>query len=135
MNTTTIVVADDDPPIRRLIAYALTRRGYEVLEAEDGEEALALIRRALPALAVLDVMMPGMSGLQVTQALAQDAATAGIPVMIVSAKGQAAEVEAGLGSGARAYMVKPFAPRELAARVAELLTKEGAGDGSVAGNR
>ena len=121
MSAPIIVVADDDPPIRRLLVFTLQRRGYQVLEAGDGETALALIRQSLPALAVLDMMMPGLSGLEVTQALAQDPATAGIPVMIVSAKGQESEVEAGLTGGACSYIVKPFAPRDVAARVAGIL--------------
>ncbi len=124
MSATTIVVADDDPPIRRLLAYTLQRRGYQVLEAADGETALALIRQSLPALAILDMMMPGLSGLEVTRALAQDPATAGIPTMIVSAKGQEAEIEAGLAGGACSYIVKPFAPRDVATRVAEILGHE-----------
>ncbi len=116
-----IVVADDDPAIRNLVAFTLRRRGHTVLEAGDGMQALALVREALPDLIVLDVMMPGLDGLEVAGALARDAATAGIPILMLSAKGQAVEVRAGLASGAAAYLVKPFAPRDLAARVAELL--------------
>ncbi|MGH2352890.1 MAG: response regulator transcription factor [Chloroflexota bacterium] len=119
-----IVVADDEADIRRLIVFTLRRRGYTVLEASAGDAALELVRQERPDLVVLDVMMPGMSGLEAAQALSGDPATAGIPVIILSAKGQAAEVEAGLTSGARAYLVKPFAPQDLASRVAGVLAAE-----------
>lgn len=116
-----IVVADDEPDIRRLIVFTLRRRGYTVIEANAGDMALELIRQEQPDLAVLDVMMPGLSGLEVARALAADASTSHIPVLLASAKGQVAEVEAGLSTGARAYIVKPFSPPKLAAQVAELL--------------
>ena len=119
--TVRIVVADDDPDIRRLIVYALGRRGYTVFEASDGELALALVQQELPDLVVLDVMMPGLTGLAVAEVMTCDPSTAAIPIIILSAKGQVAEVEAGLDSGARAYLVKPFAPRALAAEVERAL--------------
>jgi DNA-binding response OmpR family regulator len=122
-----IVVADDEADIRGLVAFTLRRRGHTVLEASAGDTALELIKTELPDLVVLDVMMPGMSGIEVAQALAADPATRAIPVVLLSAKGQATEVAAGLGSGAAAYLVKPFAPRELGERVAALLS--GHGDG------
>ena len=105
-----IVVADDEADIRRLTVFTLQRRGYTVLEATAGDTALDLIRAEQPDLAVLDVMMPGLSGLEVAHALSQDSATARIPVILLSAKGQASEVQQGLASGARFYMVKPFSP-------------------------
>src|SRR6266498_1268922 len=108
-----IVVADDEPDIRRLVAFALCRCGYEVAEAAAGDAALDLVRTEVPDLVVLDVMMPGMNGTAVARALGEDERTAGIPVLLLSARGQAAEIEEGMTSGARAYMVKPFAPPEL----------------------
>jgi DNA-binding response OmpR family regulator len=119
-----IVVADDDPDIRRLIVFTLRRRGYDVQEAGRGDTALDLVRAQKPDLVVLDVMMPGLTGLEVAEALKANAETATIPIIILSAKGQASEVNAGMGAGAQAYMVKPFAPQELAAKVAELLGPE-----------
>jgi len=119
-----IVVADDEADIRRLITFTLRRRGYEVHEAADGDEALDLIREVHPDLAVLDVMMPGRSGLEVAQSLTASSETAGIPVVILSAKGQMTEVEAGITSGARAYLVKPFVPTELAAEIEKILSPE-----------
>ena len=118
-----IVVADDEDDIRRLTVFTLRRRGHEVIEASSGDLALAVIRRELPDLAVLDVMMPGMSGLEVAAAMRADAATAAVPIIMLSAKGQASEINEGLSSGANFYLVKPFSPRELAERVAALLAE------------
>lgn len=118
-----IVVADDDPFIRRLVVFTLKKRGYEIFEAGDGETALALIRRERPDLAVLDVLMPGMNGLEVTQELARDPATTAIPVLILSASAQAVEIEAGFASGARDYLTKPFEPAVLGERVQALLNQ------------
>jgi two-component system, OmpR family, response regulator MtrA len=119
--TARIVVADDEADIRRLIVFTLRRRGYEIIEASTGDSALAQVRDSMPDLVVLDVMMPGLTGLEISRLLAADAATASIPILMLSAMGQAAEIEAGLSSGAHSYLVKPFAPRELADRVAEML--------------
>jgi DNA-binding response OmpR family regulator len=117
----TILIADDEPNIRQLVAFTLRRRGYSILEAEDGTTALDLIRVGSPDLAVLDVMMPGMTGIAVVQEMMGDAVMAEIPVILLSAKGQGVEIEEGLASGARLYLVKPFSPRELAERIAEVL--------------
>jgi DNA-binding response OmpR family regulator len=117
----TILIADDEPNIRQLVAFTLRRRGYTVIEAEDGVVALDLIRSELPDLAVLDVMMPGLTGIAVVQQLFATPETATIPVILLSAKGQGVEIVEGVASGARMYLVKPFSPRELADRVAEVL--------------
>lgn len=116
-----IVVADDSLDIRTLIGFTLRRRGYTVLETDAGDAALDLIRREQPDLALLDVMMPGLNGLEVAQRLTADPATSAIPIIMLSAKGQLTEIEAGMATGAVAYLVKPFIPREMAARVAEVL--------------
>ncbi len=116
-----IVVADDEDDIRRLVAFTLRHRGYTVLEAVDGLQALQIIRAEQPDLAVLDVMMPHMSGLDVVREMASNVATASIPVLIVSAKGQSNDIEAGLATGATSYLTKPFSPRVLAERVATIL--------------
>lgn len=122
--TPTVVVADDEADIRRLIVFTLRRRGYTVLEAAAGDLALALIRREMPDLAVLDVMMPGLTGIEVAQAMSADPATKRIPIIMLSAKGQVSEIEAGLKSGARIYMLKPFSPQDLAQRVANVLAEQ-----------
>lgn len=116
-----VLVADDEADIRRLISYTLQRRGYRVTQAPAGDEALKLAMDEPPDLAVLDVTMPGLSGLEVTRELAARPATARVPVILVSANGQAAEIAAGLASGACAYIVKPFTPHELVDRVAAVL--------------
>ena len=120
-----ILVADDDPFIRRLVVFTLKKRGYHVLEACDGATALNLARQEQPNLVVLDVLMPEMTGLEVTRALAQDPATSHIPVLILSANAQRSDIEAGLTSGATAYVVKPFEPKVLGEHVAEILAKQG----------
>ena len=116
-----LVVADDEPDIRRLVSFTLRRRGYTVLEAADGDAAYGLIARERPDLAILDVMMPGMTGIEVIRRLRQSEELAAIPVVLLSAKGQMREIEDGLGSGAAAYIVKPFTPAALARQVEGLL--------------
>ena len=120
-----IVVADGDPYIRRLVAFTLKKRGYGIFEAGDGVTALALVRQEKPDLVVLDVLIPTMNRLDVTRALVQDPATSNIPVLILSASAQQSEIEAGLASGATAYLIKPFEPKVLGERVAEILTQKG----------
>jgi CheY-like chemotaxis protein len=116
-----IVVADDEANIRKLVTLTLKREGYEILEATSGDAALELIKAERPELAVLDVRMPGMTGLEVAKALSEDPETAAIPVVVLSASAQESEMEAGLAAGATAYVTKPFAPAELAARVRSIL--------------
>lgn len=116
-----IVVADDDDDIRGLIVFTLERRGYDVIEARNGGEALALVREHAPALVVLDVMMPELTGPEVATAIRRSDANADVPIVMLSAKGQTYEIDEGLASGADRYLVKPFAPRELADVVATLL--------------
>jgi CheY-like chemotaxis protein len=116
-----ILVADDEPHIRKLVTFTLKTKGYEVLEAADGGEALEAARTGAPDLILLDVMMPVMTGYDVLDRLKADPATADIPVIILSAKSQAAEVQEGLARGALEYISKPFTPKELAQRVADML--------------
>ncbi len=118
-----ILVADDEADIRELVSFALRRRGYVILDAAAGDTALDLIRAEQPDLVVLDVGMPGLNGLEVVTAMKADPACASIPIIILSAKGQVVEVEQGLSVGAQRYLVKPFAPKELAAMVSEVLAQ------------
>lgn len=122
-----IVVADDEADIRRLVAFTLRRRGYVVIEAGAGDEALALIRQEHPDLAVLDVLMPGLTGTEVTEALSQDPVTASIPIILLSALGQVTDVKAGLQSGAQMYLTKPFAPPDLVESVVTILATRTSG--------
>jgi two-component system response regulator MtrA len=119
---TRVVVADDNTDIRELVTLKLTQAGYEVLPARDGAEALELVRRTRPDVAVLDVMMPAKSGIDVCREMRADEGTAAIPVLLLTAKAQTSDVVTGFGAGADAYMCKPFSPRELLSQVKTLLT-------------
>ncbi len=121
--TARIVIADDDEDIRRLVAFMLRKRGYTVSEASAGDVALTLMRDELPDLAVLDVMMPGLTGLDVAREATADPRTAHIPIIMLSAKGQAVDIDIGLHAGARRYLTKPFAPQQLADEVAAVLAE------------
>ena len=116
-----ILVVDDEPDIRELIGDTLRFAGWTTLFAADGEEALTRIAADPPDLIVLDVMMPRLDGRSVVQRVRADPRTAATPVVMVSARGQAADVERGLAAGAAAYLVKPFSPRELVATIRSLL--------------
>ncbi len=116
-----VLVADDDPDILDLVRYRLERSGYAVATAADGVEALRLADELSPALAVLDVMMPALNGFEVTKRLRETPATAGIPVILLTARAQEADVQEGFASGADDYLRKPFSPRELSARVQAIL--------------
>ena len=119
--TPLVLVADDDPDILDLVRYRLERSGYEVATATDGVEAVRLAGELTPALAVLDVMMPSLDGLEATRRLRNDPATAEIPVILLTAKAQDADVQEGFLAGADDYIRKPFSPRELSARVQAVL--------------
>jgi DNA-binding response OmpR family regulator len=116
-----VLVADDDKDILALVAFRLERSGYEVVTAADGEEALRLARERTPDLAVLDVMMPKLTGYDVTRALRADESTSRIPVILLTARVQEADVARGFEAGADDYVKKPFSPQELRARVQAIL--------------
>jgi len=116
-----VLVADDDDDIRSLVIFRLERSGYRTVVARDGEEALALALERVPALAVLDVMMPKLDGYEVTRRLRSEDATRGMPVILLTARAQDADVARGFESGADDYIRKPFSPQELLARVQAIL--------------
>lgn len=120
---TKILIADDEPNILISLEYLMKREGYEVSIARDGQEALDALRRDLPALVLLDVMMPKKSGFEVCQELRADAAIRDTLVLMLTAKGRETDVAKGLGVGANAYMTKPFSTRELVQKVKELLER------------
>ena len=119
--TPLVLVADDDPDILTLVGFRLERAGYEVLPARDGEEALALALERQPDLAILDVMMPKLDGYEVTQRLRDNPATSGMPVILLTARVQEADITRGFEAGADDYIKKPFSPHELRARVQAIL--------------
>jgi DNA-binding response OmpR family regulator len=116
-----VLVADDDDDIRDLVAFRLDRAGYTVLRAGDGQQALDLAKEHVPDLAVLDVMMPKLTGYDVTRELRANAATSRIPVILLTARVQEADVARGFEAGADDYVKKPFSPQELKARVQAVL--------------
>jgi DNA-binding response OmpR family regulator len=113
----TVLLAEDDADIQFLVSFRLRKEGYKVSVFGDGLSAMADAREHPPDLAILDVMMPGMSGLEVCRELRKDPATANIPVILLTALAQEADITAGLAAGADDYIVKPFSPRDLATRV------------------
>jgi len=119
----TVLVADDDEDILQLVSFRLERAGYTVVTAGDGQQALAAARQHQPDLAVLDVMMPGLNGYEVTRQLRADPATAAIPVILLTARVQEADVSRGFEAGADDYLRKPFSPQELRSRVQALLAR------------
>jgi DNA-binding response OmpR family regulator len=119
----TVLVADDDPDIRDLVVFKLEQAGHRVIAVGDGSAALRSVREHMPDIAVLDIMMPGMSGIDVCRQLRADPVTAEIPVIFLTARAQEADVEAGFAVAADDYVVKPFSPRELLSRVQAVLAR------------
>jgi len=119
--TRKVLIADDEPNIVVSLEYLMQREGHAVTIARDGVAALAAIRRDRPDIVLLDVMMPGMSGFDVCQAVRADAALAGVKILMLTAKGRDTDAAKGAALGADAYMTKPFSTKELAARVRALL--------------
>lgn len=119
--TKKILIVDDEPNIVAALDYLLQRSNYEVLTAQDGEEALKQVERHLPDLVLLDVMIPLKSGYEVCQRMRERADWRHIKIIMVSAKGREAEINKGLSIGADLYVTKPFSNTELVARIDELL--------------
>ncbi len=115
-----VLVADDDDDILLLVTTRLTRDGYDVVSARNGVEALALAQEHEPRVAVLDVGMPGLDGIEVLTAIRGTAALKRTRVVLLTAKAQESDVRRGYDAGADAYVKKPFSPAELAGRVREL---------------
>jgi DNA-binding response OmpR family regulator len=120
---TVVLVADDDADIRDLVAFKLEQAGFEVLAVEDGQAALDQARSHRPTLAVLDVSMPGLSGIDVCRMLRADSATADMLIIMLTARVQEQDVEGGFSAGADDYVTKPFSPRELVSRIQSLLSR------------
>jgi two-component system phosphate regulon response regulator PhoB len=118
-----ILVVDDEADIRELVEYNLAKEGYKVVCAATGEEALKKARAGVPDLIILDLMLPGVDGLEVCRLLKSDARTQRIPIVMLTAKGEESDIVAGLELGAADYVTKPFSPRVLVARVRAMLRR------------
>ncbi len=118
-----VVVVEDEADIREVIEYNLNREGYRTSSVSDGEQALQMIRKAEPDLVLLDLMLPGLDGIEVCQQLKSDPSTRDIRIIMVTAKGEERDVLLGLGVGADDYVTKPFSPRELLGRVKAVLRR------------
>ncbi len=130
-----ILVVEDEADILELIDYKLSQEGFQVLQAADGELALEQARSQDPDLILLDIMLPGLDGLEVCRRLKRDAVTEDMPIIFVSAKGEESDVVTGLELGADDYLTKPFSPRELAARVRAVLRRKSRKDETVTAER
>jgi DNA-binding response OmpR family regulator len=120
-----ILVAEDERDIRDLITFTLNYAGHQVVAVSNGEEAVEAAILEMPDMILLDVRMPKMTGYEACQKIKLNMDLQHIPIVFLSAKGQESEIRTGLDVGATEYLLKPFAPMELTARVNELLTQYG----------
>ena len=118
-----ILVVDDEEDILELVTFNLTREGYVVWCASSGEEALESIKKQIPHLIILDLMLPGIDGLEVARRLKKNQSMENIPIIMLTAKGEEADIVTGLELGADDYITKPFSPRVLTARVRTVLRR------------
>ena len=118
-----VLLVEDDPVILRLLEVNFELEGFDVVLAHDGAEGIELARSERPDLVISDIMMPNVSGLELVAALKGDGDTAGIPIILLSAKAQSADVKAGMEAGADDYVTKPFEPLELVDRVRALIAR------------
>jgi two-component system, OmpR family, response regulator len=123
VNLATVLVADDDRDIRDLVSFKLSQAGFRLQVCDDGITALAAIEAEPPDLAVLDVMMPGLSGIDVLRKVRDDERLHGVRVILLTARSRDADVDAGFATGADDYIIKPFSPRELLHRVNAVLAR------------
>ena len=125
MGKTKIVVVEDEADILEVIDYNLSKEGFNVSSALDGEKGLVLVQKEIPDLVLLDLMLPGIDGIEICRQLKADSATRSISIIMVTAKGEESDIVLGLGIGADDYVLKPFRPRELIARVKSVLRRGG----------
>ena len=118
-----ILIVEDEPDIRKLVNYNLVQERFKVLEAEDGEQGLKIVQREKPDLVILDLMLPGLSGMELCKILRGRSETEKLPVLMLTAKAGEADRIVGLEMGADDYLAKPFSPRELVARVRAILRR------------
>jgi two-component system, OmpR family, phosphate regulon response regulator PhoB len=125
-----VLIVEDEPDIRDLLAFHLEREGYHVTRSRTGADALRQVRARPPDLILLDLMLPELGGLDVCRRLRQDPRTASVPIVMLTARGEEVDRIIGLELGADDYIVKPFSPKEVVARVRAVLRRAGARDGA-----
>jgi two-component system, OmpR family, phosphate regulon response regulator PhoB len=123
MNGKTVLIVEDEPAIRDMVGFALTRAGFHVDEAVDGTEAQARLAERLPDMILLDWMLPGMSGLELARRLKRDEYTREVPIIMLTARGEEDDKVGGLEAGVDDYVTKPFSPRELVARIKAVIRR------------
>lgn len=123
MAKTTILIIEDETDIRELVKYNLQREGFVVLESESGEDGLKVVERTIPDLILLDLMLPGKDGLEICRMLKRNERTQHIPVVMMTARGEESDIVMGLELGAEDYIVKPFSPKVLGARIKAVLRR------------
>jgi len=123
MANTQIVIVEDEPDILEVLRYNLRREGFKVESSMDGVQGLRLVQNLVPDLVLLDLMLPGLDGLEICRVLKSDQSSRHIPIIMVSAKGEESDIVRGLSIGADDYITKPFSPRELMARVKAVLRR------------
>ena len=126
-----ILVIEDEVDILEVLEYTLSREGFRVLSTRDGEDGVYLARKDAPRLVLLDLMLPGLNGIDVCRRLKADPVTQELPIIMVTAKGEESDIVLGLGVGADDYITKPFSPKELEARIATILRRVGRGNAEV----
>jgi len=119
-----ILVIEDDPATSRLVDYSLRHEGYQVITSSNGLEGIRKAHSESPDLVILDVMLPGMDGFEICHRLRSEPATAGLPILMFSAKAQEIDKDTGIKVGADDYLTKPSAPAEIVSRVEKLLAKK-----------
>ena len=128
---TSILIVEDEPEIREMLLFSLSKAGFDIAEADSGEKALALLDKKLPELIVVDWMLPGMSGVDLAKRLRKDELTKALPLLMLTARNEETDVLKSFDSGVDDYMSKPFSPRELVARIKALLRRAGVPDDEV----
>ena len=135
MKRTKVVVVEDEADIREVVQYNLTREDYDVHATGDGEEALELVRKIGPDVVLLDIMLPGLDGIEICRRLKSDPLTSAIPIIMLTAKGEESDIVLGLGVGADDYVTKPFGNKSLLARIRAVLRRGPLKDQRGAGER
>ena len=135
MSREKVVIIEDESDIREVLEHNLSREGYRVLSSSDGESGLNMVKTEAPDIVLLDLMLPGLDGVEVCRRLKEDPLTRRIPIIMVTAKGEESDIVLGLGVGADDYLPKPFGSKELVARVKAVLRRGVLKDESGAGER